>query len=180
MKFTLYYDGPLPPKGSPQDKHRVRQAIHRQLAERWELQPLSLLPEDARADVRREVGGHQFLSIVNDEFRLRAELDVLILRPQAPGSIWEPQGDIDNQLKTLFDALQIPKQPQELPPGWGPTDDEVPMYCLLDDDRFVTSVRVETERLLAASSPDQVRVSVRVRTWALAGDGGIFELHVGD
>lgn len=42
-------------------------------------------------------------------------------------------GDIDNQLKTLFDALRAPHDVAELPGG--PSDgDQDPLFCLLDDD----------------------------------------------
>jgi hypothetical protein len=39
-----------------------------------------------------------------------AELDIILLRQQAKGGLVGQGGDIDNQLKTLFEALRIPSK----------------------------------------------------------------------
>ena len=74
--------------------------------------------------------------------------------------------DIDNRLKTLFDALSWPTQTQQLPPGWAPGPDEQPLHCLLQDDRHITRVNIETDRWLGAPNLLHVRLFIRVKVWA--------------
>ena len=54
------------------------------------------------------------------------------------------RGDIDGQIKTLFDALGIPENTEETANAT-PDKDEQPFFCLLQDDRLVTEVRVTTD-----------------------------------
>jgi hypothetical protein len=56
-------------------------------------------------------------------------------------------GDIDNRLKTLFDALQIPDANQDYQSN-PPAADERPLFCLLENDRLISKVTVETDTLL--------------------------------
>ena len=49
--------------------------------------------------------------------------------------------------KTLFDALRMPKNLGETGKV-APQADESPFFCLLEDDRLITEVRVTTDRLL--------------------------------
>lgn len=73
--------------------------------------------------------------------------------------------DIDNRLKTLFDALRYPEKDQEVPSEWQPNaaEGEVPMFCLLEDHRLVTRVQVAADRLLAPETPDEVALTIRVQ-----------------
>jgi hypothetical protein len=41
--------------------------------------------------------------------------------------------------------------------------EERPLFCLLDDDRLVTRVNVDTDRLLAPTSADDVDLTIRVQ-----------------
>lgn len=174
MRFTLTYQGPLKTSsgGSAQHKHDIRRALHPQLRALWGFEPLSNVKDNwveqltapgqsERGAARREVAGRQFVVLVRQDLKLVAELDVLLLRPDRPGSILQ-HADIDNRLKVLFDALRRPDKPQELPSCWEPTADELPLYCLLDDDRLITRVNVEADRLLAPSSADDVSLFIRV------------------
>lgn len=121
-----------------------------------------------------ETGPYSFFALVKQDIRLIAELDILMLRPAPPGSVFQG-ADIDNRLKTLFDALRYPEKEQEIPAGWSPGPEERPLFCLLKDDRLVTRVNVETDRLLAPASPDEVALTIRVQvrasspTYASAG-----------
>jgi hypothetical protein len=56
-------------------------------------------------------------------------------------------GDLDARMKTLFDALRIPKDLAETG-GQGPQDDEDPFYCLLEDDKLIADVSITTDKLL--------------------------------
>ncbi|MEU2610628.1 hypothetical protein ABZ570_03440 [Micromonospora sp. NPDC007271] len=164
MRFTLTYDGLLTPDGTAKHKMEIRRHFHRQLAELWTHEPLTNIANAAEPDgVHYEnIAGHGFTAVVHDAFKLRADLDVLLLREAAPGSVLS-KADIDNQLKTLFDALTWPQQTQQVPEGWAPKDNEKPLHCLLQDDRHITRLRLETERWLAANGPQHVRLFIRVR-----------------
>ncbi len=160
MRFTLTYRGPLRGSGggAAAHKHEVRRALHPQLQELWTHEPLrhtarewlaaELDPDAAAGVALREVGGHPFAVLVQAPLKLVAELDILLLRPEDPGAIVQ-RADIDNRLKTLFDALRRPVATQEIPESWDPEDAERPLHCLLDDDRLITLVNVDTDRLLA-------------------------------
>lgn len=54
-------------------------------------------------------------------------------------------GDIDGRLKTLFDALQRPVNLNEIPRSiTGPDYDEYPMFVLLENDKLISDVNIET------------------------------------
>jgi hypothetical protein len=64
--------------------------------------------------------------------------------------------DVDNRLTTIFDALRMPKGPQELGAGTqqgkvSPASNENPFFVLLEDDRLITHVSVTTDMLLERS-----------------------------
>ena len=63
--------------------------------------------------------------------------------------------DLDNRVKTLIDALKIPKK-RELPDKAAPdlARDEDPFYVLLEDDSLVTHLSVETDVLLDPTDPN--------------------------
>jgi len=143
----------------------IRRQLHRQLAELWTHEPLKNMRNAAEPDGAHfeNVGGYGFTSVVHDVFKLRAELDVLLLREAAAAGGVLSNADIDNQLKTLFDALSCPRQSQQVPEGWQPGDTERPLHCLLQDDRYITRVNVESERWLDAPDRQHVRLFIRVR-----------------
>jgi hypothetical protein len=74
-------------------------------------------------------------------------LDILFLRHDPPGSVVHA-GDLDNRIKTLIDALRKPQGAIELRGNETPTDDEDPFFCLLEDDKLVTGLTVESDRYL--------------------------------
>ena len=95
-----------------------------------------------------------------------AELSLTLLRPEPPGNLLTQGGDIDNRLKTLFDALTMPRHANALPVGAKPEEGEMPFFCLLEDDNLVTSVQVRTEQLLEPecdSSVVELFIFVRTR-----------------
>lgn len=167
MRFTLHYEGPLPARGSSTAKAHIRDALEDQLKELWEHQPLSIdkylnpdpKPGDISALVQRH--GHTWAALVSDQMGLRAELDVLLLRPGQPGNVVHG-GDIDNRVKTLLDALSAPAQLTQVPTDMRPTSPTDPKFVLLDDDKLVTRLNVETERLLGADDSDTVHLTIRV------------------
>jgi hypothetical protein len=119
-------------------------------------------PEKRLQYVTREVRSRRFASLVHPFYNFRAELDVLMLRPQTPGGLFAGGGDIDNRLKTLFDAMSVPQQDQ-VPVGWTPSAEQDPLYCLLDDDKWISRVSVRTDRLLAPKDRNHVRLTIHVK-----------------
>lgn len=99
-----------------------------------------------------EVGGRKFLPLVRDALALRCGLKVLFLRKENPGRVYQG-GDMDNRLKTLFDSLSIPNADQIV----DDPDLEEPIYCLLEDDRLISGLSVETDRLLHIQTRRSIR-----------------------
>jgi hypothetical protein len=56
-------------------------------------------------------------------------------------------GDIDNRIKVLLDGLRMPNTDGEMG-GFLIDSDEHPFFCLLEDDRLVSSISVTTDRLV--------------------------------
>jgi hypothetical protein len=172
MRLTLHYRGPLKANGSPQHKYELRKHFHRQLEKLWSQAPLlehpDLLkprPRDGEYSLLRELPPFVFVPLVAAEMNVIAELNVVLLRPEAPGGPLTQGGDIDNRLKTKFDALSMPQQANSLPREAAPDPDESPFFCLLENDNLVTSVAVRTEQLLEPDAgPNVVDAAIYVRT----------------
>jgi len=171
MEFRLLYQGALKGKGARDDKQHLRRFLHPQLRALWKQKPLDdyaeFLPGGKHAHDSpfvRSVGGFTSVPLVVERAHLIAELDVTLLRPEPPGSVLTQSGDIDNRLKTLFDALRMPKSTDELPDHDSPEADESPFFCLLEDDNLITHVAVTTDRLLVPTSdPLEVVTLLHVR-----------------
>jgi hypothetical protein len=113
----------------------------------------------------RSLGGFTFAPLVTAQLNGIVELTVTVLRPEPPGHLITQGGDIDNRMKTLFDALTMPRLLNALPTGAAPLADETPFFCLLEDDNLVTALWVRTEQLLEpVADPTHVDVSVTVET----------------
>jgi hypothetical protein len=114
--------------------------------------------------------GYRFIPLVRRELSLICSIRVLFLRPDQPGDVLR-SGDIDNRLKTLFDALRLPKNKDELGGYDAPGVDENPFFCLLEDDSLITDVSVETDLLLApirdqfSDNDARLVISVKLRPY---------------
>jgi hypothetical protein len=90
---------------------------------------------------------------------LKCGLKILFLRKEDAGRVYQG-GDLDNRLKTLFDALSVPQIDQVV------EDNSIadPILCLLEDDGLITSVSVETHRLLSNpnASINEVKLIIEV------------------
>ena len=195
VEFRLTYEGVLYPSGNNNPrathKHEIRKMFHRQLKHLWEItphlktstyQPPS--PESAQTQSKPRLEylaefhtiGHdyRFAPIVTADLSLWCGLEILFLRPQAPGKVIH-SGDIDNRIKTLFDALRAPKTLTELGDYKDKhSPDETPMFCLLEDDSLVSKMSIETDTLLeniAGGIPDEfdarLVITVRLRPSAV-------------
>jgi hypothetical protein len=102
---------------------------------------------DRIADDHIRCNGNRFVPLVSLNGGFTCALDILFLRRDDPGNLIESGGDIDNRIKVLLDGLRMPKDVKEL--GGLPIElDEDPFYCLLEDDKLITSISVTTDRLI--------------------------------
>ena len=100
---------------------------------------------------------------MSGRFSFTTNLRVTFLRPGYPGQLFGTGGDIDNRMKTLFDALTKP-QSNQIPQGDAPQPDEDPFFCLLQDDGLITGMSVVTDRLLDCQSDREALMLIHVET----------------
>lgn len=155
MRLTLHYRGVLRANGAPDHKHQLRKLFHAQLKKLWGQPPLSehtrlLQPRAAEGQYSslRPLGPFTFVPLVTAEMDAVAELSITLLRPERPGGLLTQGGDIDNRIKTLLDALTMPRHANAIATIGSPESDESPFFCLLEDDNLVVSVAVHTQQLL--------------------------------
>jgi hypothetical protein len=91
--------------------------------------------------------GYRFVPLVREQISLLCSLKILFLRRDIPGSLLSA-GDLDNRIKTLIDTLRRPTSTNELRGNETPAEGEDPFYCLLEDDKLVSHLEVETDTLL--------------------------------
>ncbi len=187
VEFRLLYQGILLPSGGSNrraaEKHEIRIAFHPQLRRLWGLQkglrqyaeqvaikaaglhPNNPHPRDASWVEEGLVvlgknwnrNGFNFVPLVALPFALRCKLDILLLRPNESKYIFQ-QGDIDGHLKTLIDALRIPREAQEVGEAT-PAADENPFFCLLENDNLISEVHVVTDQLLVLPNEREVKAN---------------------
>lgn len=182
VEFRLIYQGYLPAEGSGgghvREKHDIRIKFHRQLKLLWNDHPAlrrweTHKTENSRtfADVfadKYQVGGKRFLPLISESGGLACHLHILFLRRDQPGGLVISGGDIDNRIKTLLDAMQIPRYDSQIPKGWTPAEEENPLYCVLEDDKLINDLSVTTDRLItpkeSVGSVHDVHLVVHVKT----------------
>ncbi|GAC1585524.1 MAG: hypothetical protein NVS3B5_19930 [Sphingomicrobium sp.] len=171
-------------------KHHLRSCFHPQMKKLYETTPhlvagkgmgdhviwergLKGMKRYDASSVAAQMYNHwRFVSLVTEELKLSCWIDILYLRRYPPGSLIN-RGDLDNRLKTLFDALAIPNPHQgyeNLTPEFG----ETPFfYCLLENDKFISKITIETDTMLqeVQEPPDdndaRLVITVRVRPYEM-------------
>ena len=159
-------------------KHELRKVFHKQLRRLWEVNPMlanwlafadppepkldwenldlkKSMAESLAAHPKRSEEladqykrcGYRFVPLVIPELRFLCGIEVLFLRPAVPGGVMR-SADLDNRLKTLFDALRMPQSVPELGGYDEPSEDENPFFVLTSDDSLITHVSIETDMLL--------------------------------
>jgi hypothetical protein len=194
MEFRLTYEGLLlgSSTSSPRAKHKheIRRVLHKQLRQFWQIHPYlkeawlsrrrlgRVTPEVKLVDHLAQqyaMFGYNFVPLVIPSLDLICAIDILFLRPSVPGQVMQ-SGDLDNRLKTLFDALRMPANKDELGGYDQPADDERPFFCLLADDKLISHVSVETDTLLQPTSPDakqndaRLVIAVRLKPYDVGWD----------
>lgn len=193
LRFRLTYQGLLLSEANnggllrarASHKHSIRKHFHHQLKRLWDITPYlmkSAIPAHHDGNYfgqlsrqnsieglaeRFDFFGYRFVPLLTGDLGAICSIDVLYLRNDPPGSIFS-QGDIDNRLKTLFDALKMPTDKNQLGEYETPDADEDPFFCLLEDDSLITRASVETDTLLSPVSKNadmnDARVIVTVET----------------
>ena len=87
------------------------------------------------------------------------------MRPGAPGKIISDGGDIDNRVKVLLDALRVPTDANEMRLKSGEINPKR-IYCLMEDDKLVTSIKVTADRLLSPEMTEDSEACVFIRVIA--------------
>jgi hypothetical protein len=116
--------------------------------------------------------GYKFAPLVWKELDVIASLDILFLRRGRPGKLFS-EGDVDNRIKTIIDCLRQPNSENEVPVP--PEKDEEPFFVLLQDDKYLSNISVETDELHDPlddnhkhASKARLIISVEVRPWQLS------------
>lgn len=160
MEFTLTYIGKLLAFTTDQNRapgralhvHDIRREFHEQLKRSWNTHPV-LAARAAQSPDHIEAfehDGFNWIPLATKSNGLICKLDMTMLRSGDPGDVLT---DIDNRLKTIFDALKKPDGPRELGSGSSggqatPQNGEDPFYVLLQDDSLITHISVTTDNLL--------------------------------
>src|SRR5262249_14591434 len=98
--------------------------------------------------------GYEFTPLVWKEAETTCSLRFSVLRLDGDSALSAGR-DIDNRIKTVIDALTVPLSKYGAPLGLDgkplpPQEGEMPLFVLLDDDRQITHLEVETDALLDA------------------------------
>jgi hypothetical protein len=194
VEFRLTYQGTLLSDNarnasrrghSAEHKHGIRKIFHRQLKRWWEISPYLQSPPSTtpggvifgRPSADHTLVGlaqrfsrmnYNFVPLVTRDLELLCSVEILYLRYGESGQVLNMAGDLDNRLKTLFDALRMPTNASELGGFIDPDDDEKPFFCLLEDDSVITRATAESDMLLASANPRDpnyahVIITVRIR-----------------
>jgi hypothetical protein len=190
-------------------KHAIRREFHPQLKQLWktnarlsrmaQMHGIHTLPPGTDAEIegrdivikkaqegffaemgkRYQRGGFNFVPLVEQSLSLRVSIDILFLRRDQHPLIKEG-GDLDNRLKTLFDALRVPETTDGL--GGNPQEGEDPFFVFLQDDCLISEIRLSTDNLLMLpnhKAPDAkdafLVIDVRLKPVEPSPRGSFFE-----
>lgn len=176
MELSLRYRGLLPAAGTDKrvrEKHAIRQELSSQIESYCEqshrlkrlIADVGKLQTPKREkdqfDVERPLSdgskfwwrwplcGYNFVPLVTQVLEAHVELRMRLYRKNV-GILFQG-GDLDNRLKTFFDALQVPKEESQVPKGERVSSKEaewLPIFCLLDNDNLITKLSIESFKLL--------------------------------
>lgn len=147
VEFRLTYEGRLGSgvSASAKHKHDIRRVFHSQLKRLWDVHP----------------------RLIGQTARWSGKYASPLAEGERPDRTLLRRDEIDNRIKTLFDALKVPVGIQGKP-----TPEEDPFFVLLQDDRLITRLSVETDTLLeptcAQAGEQDARLVVTVRLGSTA------------
>ena len=148
MRFTLSYKGVIPTKEYNKLKHDIRLEFDKQLMNLLKIPPLKKHPEWFKMpypeELYKKVGNNDFIHLVTNKLNMFVNLKIQIYSKYRNRSF----KDIDNKLKIIFDALQVPREKKNIPSSWNSKLNDRPILCLLSDDRLIYSLKVDTDYIL--------------------------------
>lgn len=151
-------------------KFEMRRAFHQQLKNLWEgdefLRTTEVYGNSFDWDMDSIIGGTpgerrrlhdvladqysmfgwKFIPLAVEGFQVSCSLRILFLCREVAGGIIK-YGDIDNRVKTIFDALRMPQNKMEMFGNDTPGPGEDPFYVLLRDDGMITHAEIEADTL---------------------------------
>jgi hypothetical protein len=184
MKLSLRYAGEIPSNGTPVEKHVIRLALHKQLAKFWaddsrlkemnkDLKSLQIAAKSRGSFAvprpivgmqnfffRYPLGGIDFIPLVTNVLECHVHLEIRLYRQKELNGFLFLGGDVDNKFKTFFDALKVPYNEEEVPAQDNVSSNlnEWPVvFCLVDNDRAVTKLNIESIALLSPIPPQTKR-----------------------
>lgn len=204
MEFRLVYRGKLfaaRDSDNPdrlKQMHDIRREMHKQLDELWktnfllkDLRDIRMgfkddsVPSGTRVNTRLEENakmhesfGIRWAPLICNAYGLLCRMEILFLRPESKGGVVHSGGDLDNRIKTLFDALRIPSTKQ-LPDSLDAKNEPSPFFCLLEDDNRIIDFRVIADRLLEPCAPSEVQLVIKVQTILANTDRAYIEFGYG-
>lgn len=172
MEFCLHYYGKLKSRDNAFGKHQIRQQLHPQmrsvcLSDQFREMFKELDGKSKKGDgmhMYLDIGEKRFWFLISEEYKTIVDLNITILLPHAVGAIVNNGGDIDNRIKTLFDALRIPSVSSEIPPTDSFDYGEEGMFCLLQDDKLINRVSIVSYQDHEPIDKDSVRCFIEVKT----------------
>lgn len=172
MEFCLHYSGRLRSQDRAAGKHKIRQELHEQICALAKCDAFAGLLLDDLQGKRKpgeramytEHAGKRYWFLIPEHLKIAVDINITILVPHDVGVVVHNGGDIDNRVKTLFDSLRVPAAPSEIPASDDFDYSKGGMYCLLQDDKLINRVSIQTYRDYAPHSRDSVRCQIEIKT----------------
>jgi hypothetical protein len=159
MEFTLYIKDEVKSNGTTRQKHILRLKFHKQLKQLWELDwwskgnsKVSWLVKSKRNKLYRKHLQKHFICLVRENMHTYAELSINFYVPKNTSF-----NDIDNKLKTICDALQLPNKSTNKNDNskdnfkienWEQKNAEYPLICLLENDNLIYKLNTDVDFIL--------------------------------
>jgi hypothetical protein len=172
MEFCLFYEGKLKSRDGALGKHAIRSAFDRQIRSICHSETFrqSFVPDwegkrkSAELAMYVERRGKRFWFLIAEHLAATVDLSLTVLVPHEVARVVNNGGDIDNRIKTLFDALRVPAADSEIP-STDPFDYSTGgMYCLLQDDKLINRISVRSYQDHGIEEQDHVRCLIEVET----------------
>ncbi|PKK88533.1 MAG: hypothetical protein CVV64_18440 [Candidatus Wallbacteria bacterium HGW-Wallbacteria-1] len=149
MNFVITFRGIIKSNGDAAHKHSIRCDLQKQIRKLWQREISNHGDKSVRDFICQETSvkknNGEYIPLMGRFFGVSCKLEILLLKPKEVNIFQSDSRDLDNQLKTLLDALAVPpdSQAMNLPPN-----EANPFYVLLEDDKIVKDIRIRVAELL--------------------------------
>lgn len=173
VKFRLKYDGSLPSASKNdtrcKEKNQIRWKLHHQLTTvimEGDFSRAFTTDDKDRPLVfpKRRFKGFGFMALIPVAQVVVCNLSIQLERRDLAGGILTSEGDLDNRMKTLLDALRLPHHENEVMAPDDPAQKNC--LCLLEDDSLITGLNIQTITSLEDLPKGHVRLSIDVEVKA--------------